>query len=240
MRGIRFGVRPSNNHASPSGSLPFLTPSESPNSKEHNKSTGIGKPIPAGSLQSWINQNSDSTKLQGEDEALILRESAFLSLLEHRVRPAWLHAFYLTANLYSLAAPLYIHSTTTSGLLRTWQTAQLRTAALAEAEKTVPKLDLEVLYHGAESAFEALETALGEGDWFFGREQPGMLDAAVFGYTCLLSNQRLGVEMDGKWSEEETSQRLRGVIHRFKRLRDHQARISDRYFSMSKTGSQKV
>ena len=239
MRGLSFGIQPSNNHSSPSGSLPFLIPGESSNSKENSKnSTSIGrKTISAASLQSWINQNSDSAQLQEEEEALTLRESAFLSLLEHRVRPAWLHAFYLTANLYSLAAPLYIHSTTTSGLLRAWQTAQLRAAALAEVEKAVPKLDLEVLYHGAESAFEALETALGEADWFFGREQPGMLDAAVFGYTCLLSDRRLGEEADGNWSEDETSQRLRAVLHRFKHLGDHQARIFDRYFSMDKTKS---
>ena len=229
MCSISFGIQPSNNHASPSGSLPFLIPGEALNSKENNKSVRIGNTVSANSLQSWIGQNTENKEAH-EDETLSLQESAFLSLLEHKIRPAWLHAFYLTANLYSLAAPLYIHSVTTSGLLRKWQTVQLRAAARAEVEKVVPKIDVDVLYYGAESAFEALETALGNEDWFLGGEQPGILDAAVFGYTCLLSNPRLGAEANGKWSEDEGSQRMRTILQRFERLRNHQERTLNRYF----------
>ena len=78
------------------------------------------------------------------------------------------------------------------------------------------------MFAGAEAAFEALETLLGEGEWFFGARGPGMLDAAVFAYTHLILDLHVGLE---------------GVLERFDGLVRHRGRILMRYFHSSKKSS---
>jgi hypothetical protein len=123
--GIRFSTVSSNNHASPTGALPFLIPSLATAANEK------GLPVPATKLQRWvITENSRKTKkanpASGEpsnvkrfaalgegdsgakgleqkyeqfnnskeevgrrDEPLNMRYDAYLSLLDNRIRNAW-------------------------------------------------------------------------------------------------------------------------------------------------------
>jgi metaxin len=76
--GINFKSVPSNNHASPSGVLPFLLPASVENSKPP-------PPIPSAKLQRWAMNNTT----RAVDEPGDLRYEAYLSLLDHRIRRAW-------------------------------------------------------------------------------------------------------------------------------------------------------
>jgi metaxin len=80
--GIDFQIASSNNHASPSGALPFLLPSIAEGSKPP-------PPVPSGKLQRWSMNNSPSAIEEPGD----LRYEAYLSLLDHRIRRAWVRLF---------------------------------------------------------------------------------------------------------------------------------------------------
>jgi metaxin len=75
---IPFRIASANNHASPSGSLPFMLPS----SPEPYKQS---QPVPSGKLQRWAMNNSEKAVEEPGD----LRYEAYLSLLDHRIRRAW-------------------------------------------------------------------------------------------------------------------------------------------------------
>ncbi len=75
---INFRTVPSNNHASPSGALPFVLPA----SPDPVKPT---QPVPSGKLQRWAMNNSETAIEESGD----LRYEAYLSLLDHRIRRAW-------------------------------------------------------------------------------------------------------------------------------------------------------
>ena len=71
-------------------------------------------------------------------------------------------------------------------------------------------IDPETLYVEAEEAFEALSTLLGEEEWFFGAEYPGLFDASVFAYTHLLLDEELGwVEGRLAWQLKERGNLVR-------------------------------
>ena len=74
--GIKFATFPSNNHASPTGALPFLLPtaSDSPNES----------PIPSNKLQQWALKKSSL-----REEPSNMRYQVYMSLLDHRIRLAW-------------------------------------------------------------------------------------------------------------------------------------------------------
>ena len=74
---IPFQVVSSNNHASPSGALPFLL-SASPDSQ-------AVKPVASGKLQRWTKERSSSPIEESEH----VQYEAYLSLVEHRIRRAW-------------------------------------------------------------------------------------------------------------------------------------------------------
>lgn len=91
MTGINFTIRPSNNHASPSGALPFLlTP------------TGA---LPASKLESYV---ASTTKTAGHDGARPSPAQTHLSLLDSALRPAYLHALYLSTPNTDLLTSLYV------------------------------------------------------------------------------------------------------------------------------------
>jgi metaxin len=75
---IDFSVAAANNHASPSGSLPFIIPT-SPEPYKHVQ------PVPSSKLQRWAMNNSKKAIEESGD----LRYEAYLSLLDHRIRRAW-------------------------------------------------------------------------------------------------------------------------------------------------------
>lgn len=78
---IDFQTASATNHASPSGSLPFLLPASSDPSKP-------APPVPSGKLQRWTMNNSCRSIEEPSDS----RYEAYLSLLDHRIRRAWVRA----------------------------------------------------------------------------------------------------------------------------------------------------
>lgn len=77
--GLSFRLVKSNNHASPSGALPFLQPAV--------KGPGSLDPIPSIKLKKWLANQRASEKVaeQGDD----IRYEAYASLLDNRIRKAW-------------------------------------------------------------------------------------------------------------------------------------------------------
>tara|TARA_R110002003_G_scaffold31_5_gene1888 strand:+ start:11226 stop:11969 length:744 start_codon:yes stop_codon:yes gene_type:complete len=224
---IQFRLAAANNHASPSGALPFLIPA-SPEPYKHTQ------PVPSGKLQRWTINNSK----KAIDEAGDLRYEAYLSLLDHRIRRAWvcqsgealqastneaqLYCVYLSPNSISIAEPLYILPACSNSFVRLSIARELRSAAEKELLKFSTVISAETLYNQAEEAFAALETLLGKDDWFFGASGPGLFDASVFAYTHLLLDDNLGKG----WLDT----RLRDALMSRKRLTTHRNRILTKYF----------
>ncbi|KAL5398298.1 hypothetical protein PMIN02_001602 [Paraphaeosphaeria minitans] len=204
--GIKYRTVSSNNHASPSGVLPFLLPASTETSKPP-------PPVSSAKLQRWAMNNT----ARAVEEPGDLRYEAYLSLLDHRIRRAWLYSVYLSSNATSLAEPLYILPTSSNAFVRLLTAADLRRAAENELLKFSAIIDAAELHRQAEEAFEALETVLGNDSWFFGASQPGLFDASVFAYTHLL--------MDGNLGDAWVDTRLRDALLKCKNLTSHRDRI---------------
>lgn len=211
---IKFQLAASSNHASPSGSLPFLLPTQ-PDTTKHVQ------PVPSGKLQRWTMNNSEAAIEESGD----LRYEAYLSLLDHRIRRAWLYSIYLSNNFTSIAEPLYILPTSNNPFVRLTIARELRLAAEKELLKFSAIVSAETLYSQAEEAFTALDSLLGDDTWFFGAERPGLFDASVFAYTHLLLDDKLGKG----WLDT----RLRDTLMSRQRLIAHRTKILESYFSCS-------
>ncbi|KAI9693778.1 MAG: hypothetical protein M1822_003049 [Bathelium mastoideum] len=217
---IPFISVPSNNHASPSGSLPFLLPALSSKNPTNQKSS----PIPTNKLLKW-----SRTEAKAADEESDIRFEAYQTLLDVRIRKAWLYHLYLCpANFFSIAVACYIRPSSSNSLVGAALAYELRAAATAEIVKssstTAPAashvIDAEALYIGAEDAFRALSTLLGRDQWFFGAAQAGLMDACVFAYTHLLLDDTLG------WSD----QRLNDDLRKYNNLVQHRKLLMEQYF----------
>ncbi|KAL8841508.1 MAG: hypothetical protein Q9170_000891 [Blastenia crenularia] len=170
LMGVEFITVPSNNHASPTGSLPFLIPASSGDSLE------VVSPVASSKLQEWAAKSCDIPRQESRD----IRYEPYTSLLDHRIRNAWLHTLYLTpSNFGAVAQPLYIASETSSSLAHFSLSKNLQAAALEEILKNSdsPIVDLGALYRESDGAFSALSELLGGNEWFFGEAAPGLLDA---------------------------------------------------------------
>jgi len=97
---------------------------------------------------------------------------------------------------------------------------QLKDAATQELVKITPVVRAEDILKEAGEAFAALETLLGEEDWFFGSKVPGLFDASVFAYTHLLLDEGMG------WRFNSLAEKLAG----FHNLVGHRNRILERYY----------
>ncbi|KAF2838163.1 hypothetical protein M501DRAFT_936244 [Patellaria atrata CBS 101060] len=201
----------SNNHASPSGALPFLLPSVA-------KGTDRAVPVPSSKLQRWVAQNTANVV----DEAYDLRYDAYLSLIDHRIRRAWLYTLYLTSNFHTIVVPLYVDPSSTNPLVRMAIAHELRSAAETELLKHSVVIDAELIYQQAEEALIALESVLGNSEWFFGARAPRLFDAAIFAYTHLLLDEKLG----NGWAEVRMSR----IVRKHGRLVHHRNAILDMYF----------
>jgi metaxin len=73
--GIRYRIVPSNNHASPSGALPFLIPA--------SKSA---TPVPGNRLSKWTEENGKTPQSCDLSRPEV---QAFLTLIDTKVRDAW-------------------------------------------------------------------------------------------------------------------------------------------------------
>ncbi|CAO2655137.1 Nn.00g102010.m01.CDS01 [Neocucurbitaria sp. VM-36] len=208
---IPFRIASANNHSSPSGALPYLLPS----SPEPYKQT---QPVPSGKLQRWAMNNSEKSIEEPGD----LRYEAYLSLLDHRIRRAWLYSIYLSQNSTTVAEPLYILPTSRNSFVRLKIARDLRLAAEKELLKYSAIINAETLYNQADEAIAALDMLLGDNDWFFGASRPGLFDASVFAYTHLLLDDSLG----RGWVDT----RLRDALMSRRRLIMHRDRILAKFF----------
>ncbi|KAM0808570.1 hypothetical protein AB5N19_08913 [Seiridium cardinale] len=207
LAGVQFRIVPSTNHASPTGALPFLVPSSTPSDADSQI------PVPSNRLERYaLDHGAD--KVPDIDS---LRVDAYQSLLDHRIRNAWLHALYLSSANRGLLSHLYVTPLSASILVQTTVRYQLRRAAEAEILQSAGtiRVDPVALYRDAEQAFDALAAALGPSDWFFGNSGPGLFDAALFAYTHLLLDDSL------PWADT----RLTDSLQKFQTLVDHRNRI---------------
>ncbi|KAK5124682.1 hypothetical protein LTR85_001395 [Meristemomyces frigidus] len=208
--GIAFKIVPSSNHASPSGALPFLLPAVSGLEKD---------PVPSNKLRKWVvSQKAREKTVESED----VRYEAYASLLDNRIRKAWLFQLYLTPANDALLQRLYIAPCSSNYFVRMSIAYQLRGAAETElvkssASNTLVKDDI---MRDAAGAFEALATLLGGDAWFFGQEKPGLFDAGVFAYTHLVLDDGM------KWQENKLAE----MVRRHTSLVRHRDRIAKAYF----------
>ncbi|KAH8687496.1 putative mitochondrial outer membrane protein [Tricladium varicosporioides] len=210
--GINHRLASSNNHASPTGSLPFLLPA----STSSNASPDGVKPITSNKLIKYAKDHGAVI-----EEPTNMRHEAYQSLLDHRIRSAWLYTLYLEPkNFSSVAYPLYISSISSNPLVRASISYQLRAAAEAELLKHSSIIDTDDLYSEADKAFEALSILLGNDPWFFGHEKPTLFDASIFAYTQLLLDENM------EWKERKLCRALR----RRENLVQHRERLLVRYF----------
>jgi metaxin len=206
FNGIPFRAQPSNNHASPSGSLPFLLPA--------NSST----PLASAKLESWTSSHSTSKSSSATQSS---RQEVYTSLFDHAIRRAWLYLLYLDPeNFHHVAKRLYVTPSSSNTFVAMALSYQLRDAATQEIVKTTPVVKAEDILDEAVEAFEALSTLLGEETWFFGSERPTLFDACVFAYTHLLLDEGMG------WRCNPLAERLAG----FANLVGHRERILREYY----------
>ncbi|ETI24030.1 hypothetical protein G647_03399 [Cladophialophora carrionii CBS 160.54] len=179
FHGIPFRTRPSNNHASPTGALPFLLPAPKDLSRPSS-------PIPANRLTRWVVSQG------GKEETFHMRQEAYIALIDHNIRSAWLYYLYLEeANFSAVAWPLYVASASSSYPVRLSLAKQLQSAAREELLKTNATIDPHDLYAQAEQAFQALSTLLADNQFFFGQTTPGLFDASLLAYTQIILDDSL-------------------------------------------------
>ena len=207
---IDFRTAPSNNHASPTGVLPFILPAAS-------LSVTQTTPVPSNKILKWT-----ATHGGKQEEVANVRYEAYSSLLDHRVRSAWLFTLYLDdLNFQAVAKKLYICPASSNVFVQMTLAYQLQQAAREELLKYSTYIDEDDLYAEAAKAFQALSTLLGDSENFFDAAQPSLFDASVFAYTHLLLDNSLG------WQNRRMSDGLR----RNTNLVQHRQRILDKYFS---------
>jgi metaxin len=150
-----------------------------------------------------------------------MRYEAYSSLLDHRVRSAWLFTLYLDdLNFEAVAKKLYIYPASSNIFVRMTLAYQLQQAAREELLKYSVYIDEDDLYAEASKAFQALSTVLGADEHFFGSAQPGLFDASVFAYTHQLLDNNLG------WQNK----RMTDALKRNANLVQHRQRILEKYF----------
>lgn len=146
------------------------------------------------------------------------------SLIDHRIRNAWLYSLYLSRRNSALLSDLYIAPASASQIIRRTKLHQLRQAAEAEILKSIgtPAVDASTLYDLAKHAFRALDDMLGDNDWFFGTPAPTIFDATVFSYTHPLLDENL------HWENQE----LTDIVMAYPNLVDHRNRILLKYWGV--------
>ncbi|XXH03735.1 hypothetical protein Hte_010141 [Hypoxylon texense] len=196
LSGIDFRIVSSNNHASPTGALPFLLPPSSPNTPSART------PIPSNKLEDYValHGTSNVSAIPG------FKQETYESLLSFQIRNAWLYALYLSRPNSDLLAQLYITPVSASQIVSATVLYQLRHAAEAEILKSIgtPVVNSTMLYKGAEEAFGALSSVLGSQDWFFESPSPGLFDATLFSYTHLLLGDSLA------WQDRTLADSVKG------------------------------
>lgn len=173
--------------------------------------------MPARKIISWAQEQGGGVHEDLQEPQI----AAFLALVEGAVRDAYLYALYLEpTNFLRLAAPLYTRISSSVGLVQIALSHELRAAAETELRKSRPGgvIVADEIYADAAAAWKALDTLLGDDEWFFGAQQPGMLDATVFAFAHLVR----------KWAWDETERRVQTPLETCKRLMAHEERLRKR------------
>lgn len=208
FQGVQYQARVSNNHASPSGALPFILPARTSNPRP-------GSPVTANKIPRWIMSQG------GDEETLHSKEEAYSALIDHDIRNAWLYFLYLDAcNFKYVAYPLYCDSASSNYFVRRAVARQLQSAARDELLKSHHLIDSRELSLHAKKALSALSTLLGENEHFFGDSRPGLFDASVFAYTHLL--------LDDSMNWQNTV--LSDLLKEYANLVSHRDRLLSQYF----------
>lgn len=218
FHGIPLKTRPSNNHASPTGSLPFLLPA----STDPHRPVS---PIPANRIARWVVSQG------GKEDPLISRQDAYGALIDHSIRSAWLYYLYLDQdNFRSVARPMYVTSVS-NALPVHWALAhQLQLAARDELLKFSPVIDPQHLYRQASDAFRALSNLLGEHKFFFGQSTPGLFDASLFAYTQIILDDEL------EWVNLD----LKTELQQYPNLVGHRDRLMRGFFRLSRDRTESI
>ncbi|KAH6968497.1 hypothetical protein DER45DRAFT_607238 [Fusarium avenaceum] len=210
IAGVEFDIVPSNNHASPSGALPFLLPS----------SSQTPKPLAGQKIHKYALEHAarELPKISSP------RLEAYQALLTQNIRPAWLYALYLLPANAPLLKSLYLPS---SILLRKPLHQTLHAAATTEILKTTRRATISPsqIFDDARTALGALSALLGDDKWFFGAEGPGLFDADIFAYTYLMDGDTLA------WADSSLNECLEGLEN----LRKHRQRLYKHCWGVDKS-----
>ncbi|KEF51331.1 uncharacterized protein A1O9_12681 [Exophiala aquamarina CBS 119918] len=218
FNGIPLRTRPSNNHASPSGALPFLLPAAIDPQRPPT-------PIPVSRIPKWVVSQG------GKEEPVHLGQDAYIALIDHNIRSAWLYYLYLDHhNFRAVAWPMYVASSSSTAAVQFSLARQLQSAATEELLKTNPVIDPAHLYQKAKDAFRALSILLGNDKFFFGQTTPGLFDASLFAYTQII------LDDDIAWP----STTLRLALHEHVNLVHHRDRLIRGFFRLSRDRTDSV
>lgn len=218
FNGIPLRTRPSNNHASPSGALPFLLPAATDPQRPSS-------PIPVSRIPKWVVSQG------GKEDPVHSGQDAYIALIDHNIRSAWLYYLYLDQqNFRAVAWPMYVASSSSTVAVQFSLAHQLQSAAKEELLKTNPIIDPAHLYQKANDAFRALSILLGNDKFFFGQTTPGLFDASLFAYTQII------LDDDIAWP----STTLRVELQKHMNLVHHRDRLIRGFFRLSRDRTDSV
>lgn len=174
INNIPFQVVSANNHASPTGALPFLLPAQK--LKEPQP-----QPIPASKILRWA--ETEGIK----EEPLGIELEAYMSLIDQNIRNAWLYFLYLDdKNFGAVARKLYVETASSNRLVQAVLASQLQAAAKEQLSRSRTYIDQDEIYGSASSAFQSLATKLADFKFFSKTDAPNLLDVTLFSYTHLI------------------------------------------------------
>lgn len=163
IAGVKFHLRPSTNHASPTGSLPFLLPPLSAITPTTTTTTTppattaaptttdkyarldgrATRPVPSSRLEAYAGQHGalppptvtqQAPTPQLQSQAR--RRQAYQSLLDGPLRTAWLYALYLSPPNEPVLRRWYVDSSSRSSLVRDALLRRVRAGAREEVAKS--------------------------------------------------------------------------------------------------------
>lgn len=211
-RNIKFRTISSNNHASPSGALPFVQPAN------RSESEPRSLPIKSSKIPRWIEEITKQTEQQIPSSLMI-----YEPLIESSIRNAWLYHLYLIpGNFENVAAPIYIHSQSRNAAVRLKSARDLQKAAEESILKTRSNIDAQELFGQADAAFASLSSKLGSARFFHGDSTPSEFDLSLFAYTYPLLKLESNTVIAG-WQDI----RLPEIVCKYENLVQHAFRIEE-------------
>lgn len=209
-RRVSFKVVSTNNHASPTGALPFMLPAQV------SRKSPQPQAITSSKIQRWAES-------QGvPEESFVIKLEAYMALIEQNIRNAWLYFLYLQQdNFEHVAKKLYVELASSNSMVRTALAYQLQGAAREQLLRVRSRIDVEEIYESADAAFRSLATVLSDDSFFSKADSPSLFDATLFSYTHLI----LRFGQDSQSSISWSSTTLLDLLLRHDRLVQHSQRV---------------